>query len=236
MSSHPKAFVAIVIMGAVAIAGLPVRVAAVEDAFRRETCDARGTKGRIPRSASTTGSATSRCAPTRCASACAPRATCWSATTTRRTTPKRFASLKPTRAAVRRRHRRCAYLLNGPATGFPGAIVAVIDESKGGDAIVALEGQGRLARRAQGGKVPPIAFTPGSPSEHLLRRPACTSTSRRSAAAGTVARRDQRLARGAEAPARPQGRRRRACGSPTSRARSRRRASSSSWHRGDRSG
>jgi len=62
-----------------------------------------------------------------------------------------------------------AYLLNGAPKGFPGTIVAVIDESKGGDAIVAWKD--RVAnldalKRMQGVKV---AFTPNSPSEHLLR-------------------------------------------------------------------
>ncbi len=62
-----------------------------------------------------------------------------------------------------------AYLLNGAPKAFPGTIVAVIDESKGGDAIVAWKN--RVAdldglKRMQGVKV---AFTPNSPSEHLLR-------------------------------------------------------------------
>lgn len=62
-----------------------------------------------------------------------------------------------------------AYLLNGAPKGFPGTIVAVIDESKGGDAIVAWKD--RVAnldalKRMQAVKV---AFTPNSPSEHLLR-------------------------------------------------------------------
>ena len=62
-----------------------------------------------------------------------------------------------------------AYLLNGGKQGFPGVIVAVIDESKGGDAIVAdssrVSDLNALARR--GGMK--IAFTPASPSEHLLK-------------------------------------------------------------------
>src|SRR6185436_19727382 len=62
-----------------------------------------------------------------------------------------------------------AYLLNGAPKGFPGTIVAVIDESKGGDAIVAWKD--KIAnldalKKMQGVKV---AFTPNSPSEHLLR-------------------------------------------------------------------
>ncbi len=62
-----------------------------------------------------------------------------------------------------------SWLLNGSDRGYPGVIVAVIDESKGGDAIVA-RGE-RIAdlnalARGEGLK---IAFTPASPSEHLLK-------------------------------------------------------------------
>lgn len=63
-----------------------------------------------------------------------------------------------------------AFVLAGRQQGYPGAIVAVIDESKGGDAIVAWKDRVPTleAIKAAGGKVG-IAFTPNSPSEHLLR-------------------------------------------------------------------
>ena len=62
-----------------------------------------------------------------------------------------------------------AYLLNGAPKGFPATIIAVIDESKGGDAIVAWKDKVAnldALKKMQGVKV---AFTPNSPSEHLLR-------------------------------------------------------------------
>jgi len=62
-----------------------------------------------------------------------------------------------------------SYLLNGSKESFPATIVLVIDESKGGDAIVARRDKvARIEdlRTAQGVK---IAFTPGSPSEHLVK-------------------------------------------------------------------
>jgi outer membrane protein OmpA-like peptidoglycan-associated protein len=82
--------------------------------------------------------------------------------------PKRFANLKSNtlQFAVATVD---AYLINGPAAGFPGAIVAVIDESKGGDAIVAWKDKVASLDALKAAKVPSIAFTPGSPSEHLLR-------------------------------------------------------------------
>lgn len=62
-----------------------------------------------------------------------------------------------------------AYLANGSATAFPGAIVAVIDESKGGDAMVAWKDKATSLESLKAAHTPSIAFTPGSPSEHLLR-------------------------------------------------------------------
>lgn len=62
-----------------------------------------------------------------------------------------------------------SYLQNGAGLGFPGTLIAVIDESKGGDALVA---RAQVAasidqlRQAEGARV---AFTPGSASEQLLR-------------------------------------------------------------------
>lgn len=82
--------------------------------------------------------------------------------------PKRFASLKSGQlqfavATVD------AYLSNGAAAVFPGAIVAVIDESKGGDALVAWKDKATSIESLKATRTPTIAFTPGSPSEHLLR-------------------------------------------------------------------
>jgi outer membrane protein OmpA-like peptidoglycan-associated protein len=62
-----------------------------------------------------------------------------------------------------------AYVLNGPKEDFPGVIIGVIDESKGGDALVARADRipNLNALRQLGNKH--IAFTPSSPSEHLLK-------------------------------------------------------------------
>jgi outer membrane protein OmpA-like peptidoglycan-associated protein/ABC-type nitrate/sulfonate/bicarbonate transport system substrate-binding protein len=62
-----------------------------------------------------------------------------------------------------------SFVLNGRAQGYPGVMVAVLDESKGGDALVAWRDRiGSLddLRRSDDLR---IAFTPASPSEHLLR-------------------------------------------------------------------
>ena len=61
-----------------------------------------------------------------------------------------------------------SYILNAADLDFPGVIVMVIDESKGGDAIVARDGIDSLddLKKREGFRV---AFTPDSPSEHLLK-------------------------------------------------------------------
>lgn len=62
-----------------------------------------------------------------------------------------------------------SYILNGAPLNFPGTIVAVIDESKGGDAIVAWKDKLSNLDALKTSKGYKIAFTPGSPSEHLIK-------------------------------------------------------------------
>ncbi|MCK5516068.1 MAG: hypothetical protein KAI39_04265, partial [Desulfobulbaceae bacterium] len=66
-----------------------------------------------------------------------------------------------------------SYLLNGRKVNYPGTIITVLDESKGGDAIVAkrdvfptIDALKLDDLKNMPGK---IAFTPASPSEHLLK-------------------------------------------------------------------
>ena len=62
-----------------------------------------------------------------------------------------------------------SYLLNGAGFDFPGSIIAVIDESKGGDAIVARKKKAENLDSLKGDKGLKIAFTPNSPSHYLLK-------------------------------------------------------------------
>ena len=62
-----------------------------------------------------------------------------------------------------------SYLLNAERYRFPGTIVAVIDESKGGDAIVANEELATSIEDLKKSSNYKIAFTPSSPSEHLIK-------------------------------------------------------------------
>ncbi|MCI5161374.1 MAG: nitrate ABC transporter substrate-binding protein, partial [Candidatus Electrothrix sp. AX5] len=62
-----------------------------------------------------------------------------------------------------------SYLLNGAEFNFPGSIIAVIDESKGGDAIVAHKEKAENLDSLKGKNNLRIAFTPNSPSHYLLK-------------------------------------------------------------------
>ncbi len=62
-----------------------------------------------------------------------------------------------------------SYLLNGKIHDYPGAIVAVLDESKGGDAIVARRDRVANLDAVRTGGGFRVAFTPNSPSHYLLK-------------------------------------------------------------------
>jgi outer membrane protein OmpA-like peptidoglycan-associated protein/ABC-type amino acid transport substrate-binding protein len=62
-----------------------------------------------------------------------------------------------------------SYLLSGPAFEFPGTMIMVIDESKGGDSMVAKADVARNLSALRGRSDLRVAFTPGSPSHHLLK-------------------------------------------------------------------
>lgn len=62
-----------------------------------------------------------------------------------------------------------SYLLNGARENFPGVIIAVIDESFGGDAILAWKDQFENLDSLKQAKDLKVGLTPNSPSEHLAK-------------------------------------------------------------------
>jgi outer membrane protein OmpA-like peptidoglycan-associated protein/ABC-type amino acid transport substrate-binding protein len=62
-----------------------------------------------------------------------------------------------------------AFILNGAEHDFPGSIIMVIDESKGGDALLARKDKIQSLEELKTKTGWRIAFTPNSPSEHLLK-------------------------------------------------------------------
>jgi len=62
-----------------------------------------------------------------------------------------------------------AYLVNAQQNNFPGQIIAVTDQSKGGDALVVDKSIASSLDDLKDNAQLQIAYTPNSPSEHLLR-------------------------------------------------------------------
>lgn len=62
-----------------------------------------------------------------------------------------------------------SYILNGKKSDYPATIIAVIDESKGGDAILAWQDQASNLDALKRNDKIKIAYTANSPSEHLLK-------------------------------------------------------------------
>jgi len=62
-----------------------------------------------------------------------------------------------------------AYVLNGETHNYPGTIIMVIDESKGADAILALRNKVANLDALKGIGNIKVAYTPNSPSHHLLK-------------------------------------------------------------------
>ncbi|MBI5077098.1 OmpA family protein [Candidatus Falkowbacteria bacterium] len=61
-----------------------------------------------------------------------------------------------------------SYVLNSAKNKYPGVITVVIDESFGGDSIMAMKTAGESIDAFKN-KTPKVAFTPDSPSHHLLK-------------------------------------------------------------------
>lgn len=167
MNIHARVAVGLIVVGALAAVGYKLLWPRFEAQLQIETSDARGTKGRIVigvdnwvgyyplcssemRKRMRTAGYVLHCEDDQANYA------------------KRFDDLRAGRIqfAVSTVD---AYLINGQASGFPGAIVSVIDESKGGDAIVAWTDKLASLDALKRSPSTTIAFTPGSPSEHLLR-------------------------------------------------------------------
>lgn len=167
MSGHLKVFIAIVVLGALAIVGYRFARPFLTDAAQRQTSDAAATRGKASIGMDSWIGYFPLCSPQmerrmrvegyvlRCEDDKADYATRF----------QRLANGELDFAVST----VDAWLLNGKAFDYPAAIVAVIDESKGGDAIVARRARVPdldTLKRVSGSK---IAFTPASPSEHLLK-------------------------------------------------------------------
>lgn len=167
MNFHVKTAIVIVVVGALAIFGYKYGAPLLADALQRDTSDARDTKGRIVIGVDNWVGYLPLCSA-EMRREMRRRGYLFECRDDGADTPGRMQRLQTgeIQFAVATVD---SYLLNGAARNYPGTIVAVIDESKGGDAIVAWKNEiGRIEDLKT--KVnAAIAFTPGSPSEHLLK-------------------------------------------------------------------
>lgn len=167
MSTHVKVFAALLVLGALAILGAKFALPQIRDALERSTSDAAATQGTLRVAVDSWIGYFPLCSPEmakrmraqgyllRCEDDKADYGT-------------RFRRLKDEElelavATVD------SYVLNGEPHGYPGVIVAVIDESKGGDAIVARSAAIANLDDLKRKPAVRVAYTPASPSEHLLK-------------------------------------------------------------------
>src|SRR5712671_3549614 len=167
MSSHLKVFIGILILGIAAIAGVKFLLPIWQDAEQRKTSDAASEHGTLVVGVDSWVGYFPLCSPAmgkrmrsagynlRCEDDQADYG-------------KRFERLHngEIQLAVATVD---AYVLNGMQTQYPGAIVAVLDQSKGGDAVIARRSVVANLDALKKNTNVRVAFTPNSPSEHLLK-------------------------------------------------------------------
>lgn len=167
MSNHIKAFVGILLLGIVIIFGAKYALPQLRDALQRQTSDAAETKGSIVIGVDNWIGYFPLCSPEMAKRmrhvGYSLRCDDDKADTAGRIKRMADGELDLAVATVD------SYLLNGAKQNYPAAITAVIDESRGGDAIVARRSKvanlDALKRKVD----VRIAYTPASPSEHLLK-------------------------------------------------------------------
>src|SRR5689334_981691 len=167
MSIHVKVFITIIVLGTIGILGYKFALPHLRDAFQRETSDAAATKGKITIGMDSWVGYFPLCSPEMSkrvrAEGYAIRCEDDQADLPKRLKKLADGELDFAVATVD------AYVLNGAALDFPATVIAVIDESKGGDAIVARRAKIPNLEALKHATNAKIAFTPASPSEHLLK-------------------------------------------------------------------
>jgi outer membrane protein OmpA-like peptidoglycan-associated protein/ABC-type nitrate/sulfonate/bicarbonate transport system substrate-binding protein len=167
MSAHIKIAFVILIFGLVSLIGWRFALPLLEDSIQLDTSDAKSTRGKIRIGYDNWVGYFPLCSPDmkkrlrgsgyllECLDDAADYST-------------RFAALKDDKldfavATVD------SYVLNGEEFDYPGTIIAALDESKGGDAIVAWEDRIKTLDDFKSSQLFKIALTTNSPSDHFLK-------------------------------------------------------------------
>jgi outer membrane protein OmpA-like peptidoglycan-associated protein/ABC-type nitrate/sulfonate/bicarbonate transport system substrate-binding protein len=167
MPGHVKAFIAILVVGVIGIFSAKHVLPLLQQALQKETSDAAATKGTLSIGVDNWIGYFPLCSPAmaRRMRAAGYQLRCLD---DKADYASRFALLGEGEldlavATVD------SYVLNGAAVNYPAAIIAVLDESKGGDAIVARKSAVSSLDALKANAGVKVAFTPASPSEHLLK-------------------------------------------------------------------
>ncbi len=167
MSFHAKAAIALVVLGALAIGAAKFAMPWFQDSMQARTSDAKATKGRVAIGVDNWIGYFPICSPQMKERV---RAEGYlleciddGADVDGRLSRLAAGELDFAVATVD------SYVLVGAAHDYPGTIVAVIDESKGGDALLAWESRAATLDDFKAAGSLKIAFTPNSPSDHLLK-------------------------------------------------------------------
>lgn len=167
MSIHVKIFIALIVLGTVGILGYKFALPHLQDAWQRQTSDAAATKGKLTIGMDSWVGYFPLCSPEMSkrvrAEGYAVRCEDDQADLPARLKKLANGELDFAVATVD------AYVLAGAALDFPATVIAVIDESKGGDAIVARRSKIPNLETLKATPSAKIALTPASPSEHLLK-------------------------------------------------------------------
>jgi outer membrane protein OmpA-like peptidoglycan-associated protein len=167
MNNHLKVFIGIIVVGVLAIGGYKLSLPYLQDKLQRSSSDAAGTRGTIRIGMDNWIGYFPLCSP-EMEKNLRQEGYILSCEDDQADYAGRFKKLKQgdLTFAVSTID---AYLLNGGQSGYPGTIVSVLDESKGGDAIVSRKQALPNLDALKDSPETHIAFTPSSPSEHLLK-------------------------------------------------------------------
>lgn len=166
MNNHVKIVIALFFIGIAAIAGAKFILPMFQDSHQKDTSDAKATKGKITIGVDNWIGYFPLCSPNM-KKRMRRSGYVYTCEDDNADYPGRMKNLRKGKiqfavATVD------SYLLNGAAENYPGTIISVIDESKGGDAVVAWKEQIKSIDDLKKGNIK-VAFTPASPSEHLLK-------------------------------------------------------------------
>lgn len=167
MNKSLKIFIGVLLLGTFILVGAKFVIPIIKDRFQTSTSDAANIKGTLKISIDNWVGYYPLCSK-HMKSKMRDSGFVWECIDDKADMDERMSSLKDkkTQFAVASID---SYITGGKEKDYPGTIITVIDESKGGDAIVSRKAIYDSLDGLKTNSLFKIAFTPNSPSEHLLR-------------------------------------------------------------------